>query len=732
MKEPLAHSARGNRGAQTWRSHAQGVADRAQRAARRLEGIAGSGLGLALHVEAAARYHDLGKLDEENQRVLGGTSQERLPHDHVDAGVAHLLNRDFLQAAVLAHAHHGGLCSFPAEAVKGEGFLRNQEEIERTNRSLARWTSAAMALLGQGDGPGPGHPRWDDGLTWRLALSCLVDGDHGDTACHYSGESEQPPLPRWSERRAALDRHVANLAIQSAGSPRGAIRQEIYRACRDASLSPSLRACDSPVGSGKTTAVMAHLLRVAEEQDLSHVFVVLPYTNIITQSVREYRAALVLPGEDPEAVVAEHHHRVDLARPELRALSALWRSPIVVTTAVQFFEALGSHHPGRLRKLHELPASAVFVDEAHAAIPAALWPLTWQWIVRLSERWRCHFVFGSGSLVRFWNIPEVARLPTDLPDIVPEALRLRAAGAETRRVRYRRLEGGLGRGEILQEVARREGPRLVVVNTVQTAAVLADELRNQGGQVLHLSTALCPRNRDAIVDRVRQRLGDHHQDDWTLVATSCVEAGLDFSFRTAFRETASTASLIQIGGRVNRHGERDEGEVWDFSLFADGLVSRHPGLETSREVLDALFRENRIGAGVPSEAATEAMRREILSNPQGISERLKELEGARDFPGVDRLYRVIDADTRLVVVERELAERLREGCHVGRRDLLAGSVQIWSSKIRKLGLVPVSEASDDDEDALYLWPHAYDPDFLGYMAGLLPILRKEPMDGLAV
>lgn len=60
--------------------------------------------------------------------------------------------------------------------------------------------------------------------------------------------------------------------------------------------------------TGKTTAIMAHLLRVASERnpELRHIIVVLPFINIITQSVDIYRKALVLEGERPENVVAEH------------------------------------------------------------------------------------------------------------------------------------------------------------------------------------------------------------------------------------------------------------------------------------------------------------------------------------------------------------------------------------------------------------------------------------------
>ena len=74
---------------------------------------------------------------------------------------------------------------------------------------------------------------------------------------------------------------------------------------------------------------------------LRHIFVVLPYTNIVQQSVDVYRKALVLPGENPEKIVAAHHHQAEFKSADLRFLTTLWDAPIIVTTAVQFFETLG-------------------------------------------------------------------------------------------------------------------------------------------------------------------------------------------------------------------------------------------------------------------------------------------------------------------------------------------------------------------------------------------------------
>ena len=229
-----------------------------------------------------------------------------------------------------------------------------------------------------------------------LALSSLVDGDHSDTAQHYRNERELVGLPLCpAERLAALDKYVASLAASTPfASERERkwleIRQQIYQACQQRQLTSNERivACDSPVGTGKTTAVMAHLLNIAQQRGLRRVFVVLPFTNIIDQSVDVYRCSLVLKGESPEDVVAAHHHRVEFKGEnwrDLRQLTQRWDAPVVVTTAVQFFETLAAKDTTALRKLHQVPGSAIFVDEAHAAMPAPLWPQMFRWLRELCD-----------------------------------------------------------------------------------------------------------------------------------------------------------------------------------------------------------------------------------------------------------------------------------------------------------------------------------------------------------
>ena len=45
--------------------------------------------------------------------------------------------------------------------------------------------------------------------------------------------------------------------------------------------------------------------------------------------------------------------------------------------------------------------------------------------------------------------------------------------------------------------------------------------------VVHLSTALTPSDREKIVESIKKRLDDKSDNNWTIVATSCVESGMD-------------------------------------------------------------------------------------------------------------------------------------------------------------------------------------------------------------
>jgi len=688
--------------------------------------------GLLDAISTAATFHDLGKLDPDNQDVLRKGRGYKLKWDHIDAGVAHSSAEQDCMAAWLIRAHHA-----PGLPRKVEHFdadhlgrrlrgrrhddsdqQRHTEQIKRTD-SLLESSLREHELAVGSHRVGRRHP--SHGLTMRLALSCLVDADYADTAFYDTGQvSPCTSNPRWAERLDSLCNYVQALPEGDTEEERARNRRRraFFTACLDSGLDDPMVACEAPVGLGKTTAVTAFLLRRALDKGLRRLIIVAPFTNILTQTTRVLRKALVLEGEQADRVIVEHHHRADFEDEDGRAQAILWRAPIILTTAVSFFETLAACDPATLRKLHAVPGSAIFLDEAHASLPTKLWPQNWKWLCKLANDWGCCLVFASGSLVRFWEDREIIDPPTKLPELMPGDQERDVLTAERRRVVFTSVSGGrvLEVGELIKRVTETQGPRLVILNTVQNAAVVAKAMRAAGIDALHLSTALTPCDRELIMKRVERRLQFKGVNDWVFVATSCVEAGVDLSFRCAFRERFSAASIIQVGGRVNRHGEYDEfggGTVHDFALYGKG-ITQHPAAAVSADVLHSLMGENMFGEGNPADVVTEAMRRELSAYGGLGVDLLLKAEAERDYPAVKKLGRVIDADTRLVVIDPNIVELLTKRSPVGFRELLYGSVQLWSNRIDKLGLAPLHRHGE-----IYAWNDVYDPDFLGYMAGVL-------------
>ena len=131
----------------------------------------------------------------------------------------------------------------------------------------------------------------------RVLFSCLTHADHGDAA-RASNEEPQwvfPPKLRASERLLTLRNYVDSLKSGNDDTERNRLRSAFFSACFDNQYEGPITICDAPVGTGKTTAVMASLLSTASRHKLRRIFVILPFTNIITQSAHIYRKALALP-----------------------------------------------------------------------------------------------------------------------------------------------------------------------------------------------------------------------------------------------------------------------------------------------------------------------------------------------------------------------------------------------------------------------------------------------------
>ena len=221
-------------------------------------------------------------------------------------------------------------------------------------------------------------------------------------------------------------------------------------------------------------------------------------------------------------------------------------APVIVTTAVQFFESLYGNRASRCRKLHNIAGSVVVFDEAQTMPVPYLRPC----------------VAAVGQLVQYYGVTAVLCTATQpalqpLFDVLAPGLKMREIcpdiGALYKFFRRTNLQqtGELTAGELTAQLCA-VPQALCVVNRRSTAQQLFAALP-AGGRYC-LTTLLCPADRKRLLKEIRARLKDGLP--CRVVSTSLIEAGVDVDFPAAWREEAGLDSILQTAGRCNREGKK--------------------------------------------------------------------------------------------------------------------------------------------------------------------------------
>ncbi|MBA3520347.1 MAG: CRISPR-associated endonuclease Cas3'', partial [Rhizobiales bacterium] len=341
--------------------------------------------GWAEAARVAGRLHDIGKCSAAFQAYIRG--EQPRGGDHSTAGAREATAAYPALAKVLAFiiaGHHAGLAD--AESLLSRlhpGYLIP---------AFAGWEVQTGVLLPEAALAPTRRPDWNQergfgqAFLIRMLFSCLVDADFLETERFYleAKKDKAETKDEHAERGGHLgmttlrDRLRAHMAEKRAGAEAtqlNALRAEVLdHAIGKAQMQPGLFTLTVPTGGGKTLASLSFALEHAGRHRLSRVVYVIPFTSIIEQTAEVFRRALDAPAD-----ILEHHASFDWDRAEaarrddgegpdglakLRRASENWDAPIVVTTAVQFFESLFANRTSRCRKLHNLAKSVIVLDEA--------------------------------------------------------------------------------------------------------------------------------------------------------------------------------------------------------------------------------------------------------------------------------------------------------------------------------------------------------------------------------
>ena len=616
----------------------------------------------------AGVLHDIGKCSSEYQFYIRKpqTEDSAKGPDHSSAGAIEAakaypgpLGR---MLGFVVAGHHAGLPDFDKLDLR----------LQRTVPPYSSWQTQTGPLTTDLRPSGPWlrsrHPGFMQAFLIRMLFSCLVDADSLATEAFYAkthGETaSRGKFTSLAALQTQLRSAMATKQAQAPTSPLNTLRADILtHVIGKAVMAPGLFTLTVPTGGGKTLASLSFALDHAIRHDQRRIVYVIPFTSIIEQTADVFRKAF-----DSTDDVLEHHASYDWEAAatvsnadsegqdglvKLRRASENWDAPIIVTTAVQFFESLFGNRRSRCRKLHNLARSVIILDEAQT-LPL---PLLRPCLAVLDELARN---YGASIVLCTATQPAIRSQDGFKDGLDMPAERELAPDPRSLYARLRRVvvsQAGEVTDEALADRFAAVPQMLCIVSTRAHANMLFERIRTLPGAV-HLTTLMVPRHRRAVLEQIRAELTAGRPV--RLVATSLIEAGVDVDFPEVWRAVTGLDSIAQAAGRCNREGGPVPGRMVVFKpagrmppramrIYADiaeEIMSRHNDPLTL-EAVDEYFRHLYWNRG---HKAFDAARLDGQDFP--ILARIGERAQGLDFPfeKIARAFRMIDEAMASVIV----------------------------------------------------------------------------------
>ena len=596
--------------------------------------------------EIAGLLHDLGKVKPAFQDKLRGIKNNV---SHSGEGARYALENFGLIGKLIAFCiagHHSGLPN-GIDRAAGRPTTPLAERLEQAEpvSPPADVTLPAPAM------PAPLADRsaqafFELQFFTRMLFSALVDADFIETERFYAPDAPRGASGEMNALQAALARHLGKFGPPETSVNR--LRAEVLEAAGKAACQPpGLFTLTVPTGGGKTLTSLRFALDHATAHGLRRVVYVAPFTAIIEQTADVFRGALA----NRDAVL-EHHSAFDAETTfadetqaeRLKLAAQNWDRPVVVTTAVQFFESLFANRTQKCRKLHNIARSVIVLDEAQALPVNYLRPCLAA-MKELVRGYGCSVVLCTATQPAIRDVDglrtEEAIPANETREIAPDP-----AGLYRRLKRvHARFAGPLKNDELASRVTGHKA--LVIVNNKRQARAIYDLLGR--GEALHLSTNMTAAHRREVLARLRNGF------DGPVISTALVEAGVDLDFPEVWRAVAGLDSIVQAAGRCNREGKSDRlGKVHVFEP-EEGFPPP-PELQQNAEIARDVLRAHAEDPLSPEAVRAYFQRlywdRDADLDSRGIMRRIKETGNRLDFPFADIAhdFRLIEEVTRPLII----------------------------------------------------------------------------------
>lgn len=430
----------------------------------------------------------------------------------------------------------------------------------------------------------------------RYILSILINADREDTR---SFMLNLPlPKPNNVDTNNVWDKAIDHLeALLSTFPTTDKLSQEktkISEECKAFSMNKSgIYRLSCPTGSGKTLASLRYALYHAKKYKKKHIFYIAPYKSILTQN-----SAVMKSVFEEGDVLVHHSDIVPEDKEKYVYLNSNWSTPVIMTTAIQFYQTLFSHKTTSIRRFHQLSNAVIIIDEAQT-IPLEIISMFNYMMNFLSEICHSTVLLCTATQPLFDKTKRPLRLsePNDVVEITPTRIE---AFKRVHIINKCRLEGYTQEeyAELIMDCWKKHSCVLAIVNTkaeavglYQRCIQIAEEQKLKI-DMYHLSTSMCPKNCDDKLSEIMEKAKE--DTSMICISTTLCEAGVDISLPCVIRSLTGLDSILQAAGRSNRNKKVPYGYVYivnSKSEYIGKLLSVKEGKRTMTDMLHTMQGE---------------------------------------------------------------------------------------------------------------------------------------------
>jgi CRISPR-associated endonuclease/helicase Cas3 len=334
----------------------------------------------------------------------------------------------------------------------------------------------------------------------------------------------------------------------------------------------------APTGVGKTLTALDFSLKLRAkiretEQREAQIIYALPFINITEQSYQVYtevftnqNISLLAHYQYADALEQTSRDETNNYGQKMMTLDT-WQCDVVITTFVQFLQTLIGNRNKLLKKFNHFAGSIIILDEIQTIRLGQL-PLIGASLYYLSKFLNARIILMTATKPKIYELANQEILTNEGEkaesfELLPDYEEVFKCFKRTKIVSLidQKLENeNVFVDNMFLEKWDERQSCIIVCNTVKRSLdlfnLLNEKVEKSKNPIYYLSTNIIPARRQRIIESIKRNIAEGLKP--ILVATQCVEAGVDLDFDMGFRDLGPIDSIIQVAGRINRNNNSEK------------------------------------------------------------------------------------------------------------------------------------------------------------------------------